>query len=116
MTTIPAPALSATGTGSPVPDRIESVTLFSVRVPLAAAVEDAKVRTGRQRALTEVAVLVAEIRTEDGLEGTGFGYCLRAGAAAQFAHAREVAPDLVGEDPNDIARLWTKLAWSPRTS
>jgi L-alanine-DL-glutamate epimerase-like enolase superfamily enzyme len=75
-------------------------------------VKDAKVLTGRQRALTEVALLIAEIRTEAGLEGMGFSYCIRAGGAAQFAHAREVAPDLIGEDPSDIARLWTKLIWA----
>ena len=95
-----------------VVDRIESVTLSSVVVPLGTAVKDAKVLTGRQRALTEVSVLLAEIRTEAGLVGVGFSYSVRAGGAAQFAHAREVAPDLIGEDPNDIARLWTKLVWA----
>jgi hypothetical protein len=30
----------------------------------------------------------------------------------QFAHAQELAPVLVGEDPNDIARLWDKLCWA----
>lgn len=98
--------------GSPVLDRIESVTLSSVMLPLATPIKDAKVLTGRQRALTEVALLVAEIRTEAGLEGMGFSYCIRAGGPAQLAHAREVAPDLIGEDPNDIARLWTKLVWA----
>src|SRR5919205_2221500 len=62
--------------------------------------------------MTEVAFLFAEIRTEAGLEGVGFSYSKRAGGPAQFAHAREIAPDLIGEDPNDIARLWTKLVWA----
>ena len=93
-------------------DRISSVTLSSVTLPLPTGISDAKVLTGRQRPMTEVAFLFAEIRTEGGLEGVGFSYCIRAGGAAQFAHAREVAPDLIGEDPNDIARLWTKLVWS----
>jgi len=105
-------ARAGAGPGPATRDRIERVTLSSVVVPLRTAVTDAKVLTGRQRALTEVTLLVAEIRTEAGLEGMGFGYCLRAGAAAQFAHAREVAPDLVGEDPSDIGRLWTKLVWA----
>ena len=108
-----APVRDAAVAGSsPVLDRIESVTLSSVILPMATAVKDAKVLTGRQRAMTEVAFLFAEIRTEAGLEGMGFSYCIRAGGAAQFAHAREVAPDLIGEDPNDIARLWTKLVWA----
>ncbi|MFI9007839.1 mandelate racemase/muconate lactonizing enzyme family protein [Actinosynnema sp. NPDC053489] len=93
-------------------DRIESVTVSSVRLPLPTGISDAKVFTGRQRPMTEVAVLFAEVRTEAGLEGVGFGYSKRAGGPAQFAHAREVAPELVGEDPNDIGRLWTKLVWA----
>ncbi|MFD0203384.1 MULTISPECIES: L-talarate/galactarate dehydratase [Saccharothrix] len=93
-------------------DRIRSVTLSSVTLPLPTGISDAKVFTGRQRPMTEVAMLFAEIRTEAGLEGVGFSYSKRAGGPAQFAHAREVAPDLIGEDPNDIGRLWTKLVWA----
>jgi L-talarate/galactarate dehydratase len=97
---------------SPVLDRIESVALSSVVLPMTTPVKDAKVLTGRQRAMTEVVLLFAEIRTEAGFEGLGLSYCIRAGGAAQFAHAREIAPDLIGQDPNDIARLWTKLVWA----
>ena len=93
-------------------DRIESVTLSSVTLPLPNPISDAKVFTGRQRPMTEVAFLFAEVTTEDGHEGVGFSYSKRAGGPAQFAHASEVAPDLIGEDPNDIARLWTKLVWA----
>ena len=100
-------------TSSPaVLDRIESVTLSSVTLPLPNPISDAKVFTGRQRPMTEVAFLFAEIRTEAGLAGIGFSYSKRAGGPAQIAHAREVAPDLIGEDPSDIARLWTKLVWA----
>ncbi|MEV0643656.1 mandelate racemase/muconate lactonizing enzyme family protein [Phytomonospora sp. NPDC050363] len=93
-------------------DEITEVALSSVTLPLKQAISDAKVLTGRQRPMTEVAFLFAEIRTRDGHEGVGFGYSKRAGGPAQFAHAREVAPELIGEDPNDIARLWTKLVWA----
>ncbi|GIE94105.1 mandelate racemase [Paractinoplanes rishiriensis] len=68
--------------------------------------------TGRQRPMTEVAFLFAEIGTADGHQGIGFGYSKRAGGPAQFAHAAEVAPELIGEDPSDIGRLWTKLVWA----
>ncbi len=104
-TTSPAAAVA-------VLDRIESVTLSSITLPLPNPISDAKVFTGRQRPMTEVAFLFAEIRTEGGFEGVGFSYSKRAGGPAQFAHAREIAPDLIGEDPNDIARLWTKLVWA----
>jgi L-alanine-DL-glutamate epimerase-like enolase superfamily enzyme len=93
-------------------DRIASVRLSSVTLPLPTGISDAKVLTGRQRPMTEVAFLFAEITTEAGLEGVGFSYSKRAGGPAQFAHAREVAPDLIGEDPSDIGRLWTKLVWA----
>jgi L-talarate/galactarate dehydratase len=93
-------------------DRITAVTLSSVTLPLPTGISDAKVLTGRQRPMTEVAFLFAEITTEGGHEGVGFSYSKRAGGPAQFAHAREVAPDLVGEDPSDIGRLWTKLVWA----
>ncbi|MER5670565.1 L-talarate/galactarate dehydratase [Pseudonocardia alni] len=93
-------------------DRISSVTLSSVTLPLPNPISDAKVFTGRQRPMTEVAFLFAEIRTEAGHEGIGFSYSKRAGGPAQFAHAREIAPDLIGEDPSDIGRIWTRLVWS----
>jgi len=98
--------------GAAVLDRITSVTLSSVTLPLPTGITDAKVLTGRQRPMTEVAFLFAEITTEAGHEGVGFSYSKRAGGPAQFAHAREVAPDLIGEDPSDIGRLWTKLVWA----
>ncbi|WP_213992949.1 mandelate racemase/muconate lactonizing enzyme family protein [Sodalis sp. dw_96] len=93
-------------------DRIRSIKLSSVNVPLNMAVSDAKVLTGRQKALKDVALLFAEIETEQGYSGLGFTYTLRTGAPAQFAHAKEVAPVLIGEDPNDISRLWDKVVWA----
>jgi L-alanine-DL-glutamate epimerase-like enolase superfamily enzyme len=59
-----------------------------------------------------VAFLFAEIRAESGYEGVGYSYAKRAGGAGQYAHAREIAPELIGEDPSDIQRLWTKLVWA----
>ncbi|MGP4024922.1 L-talarate/galactarate dehydratase [Actinomadura sp. 3N407] len=93
-------------------DRVARIELSSVTLPLATPVSDAKVLTGRQRPMTEVVFLFAEIGTEDGHEGIGFGYSKRAGGPGQFAHAAEVAPALIGEDPSDIGRIWTKLAWA----
>ncbi|MGH3443913.1 MAG: L-talarate/galactarate dehydratase, partial [Nocardioidaceae bacterium] len=91
---------------------IETVRLSSVMLPLAKPVSDAKVLTGRQAPMTEVAFLFAEITASDGAEGIGFSYSKRAGGPGQYAHAAEIAPALIGEDPNDIDRLWTKLCWA----
>jgi len=95
-----------------VSDRIAYIKLRSVNLPLNVAVSDAKVLTGRQKPLDAVALLFAEIETEQGGYGMGFSYTLRTGGPAQFEFAKEVAPLLIGEDPNDISRLWTKLVWA----
>jgi L-alanine-DL-glutamate epimerase-like enolase superfamily enzyme len=93
-------------------DRIAWIRLSSCYLPLATPISDAKVLTGRQKPMTEIAMLFAEIRTANGHEGLGFSYSKRAGGPGQFAHAREIAPVLVGEDPSDIAKLWNKLCWA----
>ncbi|MET0337025.1 MAG: mandelate racemase/muconate lactonizing enzyme family protein [Caulobacter sp.] len=93
-------------------DRIEKIDLSLVILPLASPVSDAKVTTGRQKPLTEVAFLFVEIETAQGAGGVGFSYSKRAGGPALYAHAKEIADNLLGEDPNDIPRLWTKLVWA----
>ncbi|MCZ4561699.1 mandelate racemase/muconate lactonizing enzyme family protein [Rhodococcus sp. IEGM 1401] len=108
----PDAAVRALAAGDASLDRIVEVTLSSIVLPLKNPISDAKVLTGRQKAMTEVVFLFAEIRTEQGHEGIGFGYSKRAGGPAQFAHAQEIAPVLIGEDPNDIGKIWTKLVWA----
>lgn len=93
-------------------DRIASVQLSLIYLPLATPVSDAKVLTGVQKPLTEIAFIFAEIHTRDGHQGIGFGYSKRAGGPGMYAHAKELAPNLIGEDPNDISRLFTKLIWA----
>jgi L-alanine-DL-glutamate epimerase-like enolase superfamily enzyme len=99
-------------TAADTADRIDWIRLSLVYLPLATPVSDAKVLTGVQKPLTEIAFVFAEIRTRDGHEGIGFGYSKRAGGPGIYAHATELAPNLLGEDPNDIARLFTKLQWA----
>lgn len=99
-------------TSAPTADRIDWVKVSLVFLPLAAPISDAKVLTGRQRPLTEIAFVFVEINTKDGFEGIGFGYSKRAGGPGLYAHAKEIAPELLGEDPNDIARIWNKLVWA----
>ena len=93
-------------------DRIAWIRLSSCALPLATPISDAKVLTGRQKPMTEIAMLFAEVQSADGHEGLGFSYAKRGGGPGQFAHACEVAPVLIGEDPNDIAKLWDKLCWA----
>ena len=93
-------------------DRIAWLRLSACTLPLANPISDAKVLTGRQKPMTEVAMLFVELQSADGHQGLGFSYAKRAGGPGQFAHAHELAPALIGEDPNDIARLWTQLCWA----
>jgi L-alanine-DL-glutamate epimerase-like enolase superfamily enzyme len=93
-------------------DRLEKLDLSLVLLPLQTPISDAKVSTGRQKPLTEVAFLFVEAETAEGCHGIGFSYSKRAGGPGLFTHACEIAPNLIGEDPNDISRLWTKLVWA----
>lgn len=93
-------------------DRIAWIKISSCYLPLANPISDAKVLTGRQKPMTEIAMLFVEIETADGHKGLGFSYSKRAGGPGQFAHAKEIAPTLLGEDPNDISKLWVKLCWA----
>ena len=61
-------------------DRIAHIKLSLVMLPLKAPISDAKVLTGRQKPLTEVAMLFAEIESEAGRQGIGFSYSKRARA------------------------------------
>ncbi|MFC9220266.1 mandelate racemase/muconate lactonizing enzyme family protein [Streptomyces hygroscopicus] len=93
-------------------DRVSWIRASSVVLPLATPISDAKVLTGRQKPMTEVVFLFVELATEEGHQGIGFSYSKRAGGPGQFAHAQEIAPALLGEDPSDIGRIWTKLVWA----
>ena len=93
-------------------DRITQVRVSSCYLPLATPISDAKVLTGRQKPMTEIVILFAEIQTESGQQGLGFSYSKRAGGPGQFAHAKEIAPALIGVDPSDIGKLWDKLCWA----
>ncbi|MDZ5077194.1 L-talarate/galactarate dehydratase [Nesterenkonia sp. HG001] len=94
------------------PDAIRHIRLSTATLPLPTPISDAKVFTGRQKPMTEVVFLFAEITTAQGHQGVGFSYSKRAGGPAQYAHAKEVAENVIGEDPHDIAKLYDKLLWA----
>jgi L-alanine-DL-glutamate epimerase-like enolase superfamily enzyme len=104
--------LAALSGGAASTDRIRHVKLFTLTLPLETSISDAKVLTGRQKPMTEIVFLFAEISTDHGHQGIGFSYSKRAGGPAQYAHAKEVADGLLGEDPNDIGRVYQKLLWA----
>jgi L-alanine-DL-glutamate epimerase-like enolase superfamily enzyme len=93
-------------------DPIRSVTFSLAFLPLGNPISDAKVFTGKQKPMTEIAFLFAEVTTADGLVGFGWSYSKRAGGRGQYAHAVEIGEALIGEDASDIQRIWTKLVWA----
>lgn len=93
-------------------DRVVWAKVSHVAMPLATPVSDAKVLAGRQKPLTEVSFLFVELESAEGHAGIGYSYSKRAGGTAQFTHACEVGSQILGEDPNDIARIWQKLNWA----
>lgn len=97
---------------TPVGDRISWIKLSSVTLPLDEPISDAKVLTGRQSPMTEVVLLFAEIKTASGQQGTGFSYSKRAGGPAQYAHAKEIARRILGEDASDIGKIYEQLLWA----
>lgn len=88
---------------------MDRVRLSLVYLPLSSPISDDEVAAGRRQPITEVAFLFAELGTTDGHAGLGFSYATRAGGPALYAHAKEIVPLLLGEDPNDIGRVREKL-------
>src|SRR5438128_11610907 len=106
MVTTTTIAPQASDRASDWPARIDRARCALYFVPLKEPASDAKVFTGRQKPLERVAVLIAYITTADGAEGFGLSYSKRAGGPALLAHATEIAPDPLGEDPSRFRRLW----------
>ena len=95
-TTVPTSALAAqdasqvaASAGAATLDRIAHLKLSSITLPLANPISDAKVLTGRQKPMTEVAFLFVEVTTQEGHQGIGFSYSKRAGGPGQFATPRK---------------------------
>jgi L-talarate/galactarate dehydratase len=112
LTEAPLTTPSLTTPALTTSDTIRHVKLSTLTLPLEVPISDAKVLTGRQKPMTEIVFLFVEIRTENDHSGIGFSYSKRAGGPAQYAHAREVADNLIGEDPNDIGKIYSKLLWA----
>jgi len=105
------PPLAGTPRGAASEDALSGLTISHIHVPFAQAISDAKVLTGRQSPLDAVEILAVEALSEGGHRGMGYSYTLRAGGPAMFALAVEISPRIIGQDPNDIGRLWELLRW-----
>lgn len=84
--------------------RIEDVRVSAHRLPPGVPWEDA---TNKVQGLE---FIVVELRTETGLVGTGFSYSVDVGGTAILSLIEDyLAALVVGMDPLDYERIWTKL-------
>ena len=87
--------------------RIASVETELYRIPRGPGLSSASAR------IEATSMLVARVRSEDGLEGMGWTYSHgSAGASLKTAVDTLFAPRLVGEEADDIQRLWHSLWYS----
>jgi len=86
---------------------IERVDTYILNVPLRREIADALyVRTHWR-------IPVVEIRTSDGLVGTGYSGVWEGHDLIVDAIDRYLTPMLTGVDPSNIGELWNEMYWSP---
>jgi L-alanine-DL-glutamate epimerase-like enolase superfamily enzyme len=86
---------------------IKSVRADHYRIPLPVVLSDST--HGEIPAFEIVSVRIMD---EDGLEGVGYTYSVgRGGAAIHALIERDMAPDLIGQDPARIEAIWKMLWW-----
>ena len=101
--------------------RIEEIELIVANVPDAGVMDrsPAKVDSGQVRAnrpadpeasssseLKPPQIVVVVIRTDEGIEGYGFGWGVKGGMRIAHTIAEVYRPELIGKDPLDRERLW----------
>lgn len=77
------------------------------RIPLPVVLSDAT-----HGSITHFELVTARVQTADGAEGLGYTYTVGAGGAALRALiADELAPVVVGADPERVEQLWEAMWW-----
>jgi L-alanine-DL-glutamate epimerase-like enolase superfamily enzyme len=78
------------------------------RIPLPVALSDSTHGT-----IQAFELITVRVRDADGMEGVGYTYTVGAGGAAVHALlARDLAPVLIGRDPERIESLWQAMWWA----
>ena len=76
-----------------------------------------KKRTDAIQSFASMETLMVELRTSDGLSGTGYSYTIGTGGRAAKAYLdRELKPLLYGEDCEAYQRIWDKMFRATRAS
>lgn len=99
------PASSAVGAGPPAPLEVLRADLY--RIPLPATLSDAT-----HGSISHFELVTVRALARDGVEGLGYTYTVGTGGAAiQALVARDLAPGLVGADPERVEALWQQMWW-----
>ena len=86
---------------------IKNVRTDHYRIPLPVVLSDST-----HGEIPAFELVTVRIEDEDGTEGVGYTYTVgRGGAAIRELIARDMAPDLVGEDAARVEALWKMLWW-----
>lgn len=75
------------------------------------------VRTDAVQSFMKQETIFVEIKTDDGLTGTGYSYTIGTGGGAVLSMLREhLVPRLVGQDASNIEQIWMDLFASTRAT
>jgi len=87
---------------------IAHIQVDHYRIPLPTPLSDST-----HGVMTHFALVCVRIRDSDGAEGVGYTYTVGdiGGSAIHALIQRDMAPLLVGEDPDRVEALWQKLWW-----
>ncbi len=77
------------------------------RIPLPATLSDST-----HGEITHFELITARVRAADGAEGTGYTYTVGVGGGAIRALLEDLAPVVVGQDPERIEAIWDRLWWA----
>ncbi len=83
--------------------KIADIELFNVLIPLAASALPKPV--GRNYG----AQMLVRVRCDNGLEGWGEGYCGNATTAVAAMIRDMLAPEIIGQDPTNVASLYERM-------
>ena len=96
--------------------KIQSVESHLLELPLERPIVAAGTSGDRGSACSTILVPSVRLRTDEGLVGEGYAWCIGGGGRAMLTIIQQdLSPKLIGEDPLDHERLWNGLYWNTQS-